>query len=78
MKDLKYDLISRKCVNSNWTARFLAGEMEEYCQCSFGACKVSVSITYNNHRPYTYILTEEELNAVAVERSEDEQAITKP
>lgn len=52
---------SKKCVNSNWTARFLAGDNEEYCQCGFGDCKIRVEITYNGHPPYTYILTETEL-----------------
>lgn len=50
------------CVNSKHKARFLAGENEEYCQCSFGECKVKVDIKYNGHDYYTYILTEKEIN----------------
>ena len=54
-------IISEKCVNSNWKARFLAKENDECCQCSFGECKVKVLITYNGHNPYEYILTEKEI-----------------
>ncbi len=56
----KIEIIDKKCVNSKWTARFLATESQDYCQCSFGDCKIKVSITYNGHPPYTYILTGEE------------------
>jgi len=55
---------SKKCVNSNWTASFLAGDNEEYCQCSVGECKVRVDVARNGHDPYTYILTEKELNSL--------------
>lgn len=57
----KIEIVSNKCVNSNWKARFLCDETEESCQCSFGKCKVQVSFTHNGHKPYTYILTESEL-----------------
>jgi len=56
-----YYIKSKKCVNSNYIARFLAKKNQEYCQCSFGACKVEVVIKYNGHSEYTYILTEEEI-----------------
>ena len=56
-----YEIKDECCVNGNWKARFLAKDNEECCQCSFGECKVRVSITYNNNNPYTYILTEEEI-----------------
>jgi hypothetical protein len=67
MTEIKLDkgiaqIIDSKCVNSNWKARFLCKDNEEYCQCSFGECKVKVSIEYNGHKPYTYILTEKEIN----------------
>ena len=59
--ETKFELVSNKCVNSNWKARFLSKENEEYCQCSFGECKVRVSIEHNGHPSYVYILTEEEI-----------------
>ena len=59
--ETKYKLVSNKCVNSNWKARFLADENEEWCQCSFGECKVKVAIENNGHPSYVYILTEKEL-----------------
>ena len=63
----KLEIESNKCVNSNWKARFLCTEHEECCQCSFGECKVRVAITYNGHKPYTYILTEDEIES-AIQR----------
>lgn len=57
----QYKIVSDNCVNSKYKARFLANENEEYCQCSFGACKVRVSIEANGNEPYIYILTEEEI-----------------
>lgn len=54
-------IIDGICVNSKHKARFLASENEDYCQCSFGDCKVMVSISYNGYAPYMYILTEEEI-----------------
>jgi len=54
-------IISKKCVNSNYKARFLCKDNEECCQCSFGECKVEVLISYNGHTPYKYILTEKEI-----------------
>ena len=57
----EYEIKDKRCVNSIWTARFLAKEGEEYCQCSFGDCKVRVEIEYNGHDPRTYILTEKEI-----------------
>jgi hypothetical protein len=56
------EIIDSKCVNSKWKARFLSTDIEEYCQCSFGECKVKVLIEYNGHNPHTYILTEKEIN----------------
>ena len=53
-------IIDGGCVNSKHKARFLS-ENDDYCQCSFGDCKVMVSITYNGHDPYMYILTESEI-----------------
>jgi len=58
------------CVNSKHKARFLADENEEFCQCSFGDCKVMVSISYNGHSPYMYILTEEEINSLPTDIKE--------
>lgn len=68
-KEIKLDkgtakIISDKCVNSVWPARFLAGD-REYCQCSFGDCKVVVSIEYNGHPARDYILTENEIKNLA-------------
>ena len=54
-------IIDGICVNSKHKARFLAKENEEYCQCGFGDCKVKVSISYNGHDPYIFILTEQEI-----------------
>ena len=59
----KLEIESNQCVNSNWKAQFLCTEHEECCQCSFGECKVRVAITYNGHKPYTYILTEDEIES---------------
>lgn len=58
---VKYEFVSKNCVNSNWTARFLATGKEEHCQCSFGDCKIRVSIEHNGHNPYVFILTEKEI-----------------
>jgi glutaredoxin-related protein len=55
------EIKSNKCVNSNWPARFMAKGTEEYCQCSFGECKIKVLIAHNGHKPYEYILTEKEI-----------------
>ena len=63
-------IIDGICVNSKHKARFLAEEKEEYCQCSFGDCKVKVSISYNGHNPYMYILTEEEIASLPTEIKE--------
>jgi len=60
----KYKLVSNNCVNSNWKARFLAEENEEYCQCSFGECKVKVAIEHNGHLSHVYVLTEKELSSL--------------
>lgn len=54
-------IISETCVNSKHKARFLAKEGEDYCQCSFGECKVRTLIAYNGHEPYEYILTKNEV-----------------
>ncbi len=67
MREFKLDkgtafLLSEKCVNSNYKARWLSQEDEDYCECSFGECKVKVAISYNGHPPSTYILTEQEFN----------------
>ena len=57
----KLEIKNTNCVNSNFKARFLAKEGAEYCQCSFGECKVLVSISNNGHAQYDYVLTEEEI-----------------
>lgn len=57
------EITSEKCVNSNWKARFLCNDNEECCQCSFGECKVKVAITFNGHPPYTYVLSENEIES---------------
>lgn len=58
-------IIDKICVNSKYIARFLSTN-EDYCQCSFGDCKVKVSISYNQHEPYVYILTEKEIQKLPV------------
>jgi len=55
-------IIDGVCVNSKFKSNFLASKKEDFCQCSFGECKVRVSISYNGHDPYTYILTKQEIN----------------
>jgi len=52
------------CVNSNWKARFFAKDDEECCQCSWGECKVKVSIAYNGHNPHQHILTSGEIKSL--------------
>ena len=59
-------IIDGVCVNSKHKARFLSGKNEDYCQCGFGECKVMVSISYNGHEPYMYILTEQEIKDLPV------------
>ncbi len=56
-------IVDRNCVNSKHVARFLSQGNEEWCQCSFGACKIRVSVETNGCKPYTYILTETEYEA---------------
>ena len=58
---MKYKIKDKSCVNSNFTARFLASSGEEHCQCSFGGCKVRVEVEINGNPPHVYILTEEEI-----------------
>ena len=53
------EIISKKCVNSNWIARFLSENGQECCEC-FGECKVQVK----NNRGYKYILTEGEIRTL--------------
>ena len=62
----EYEIKNRKCVNSNFIARFLAKKNEEYCQCSFGECKIMVEIIYNGHSPRTYTLTEKEITDLPI------------
>jgi hypothetical protein len=57
----KLEIKDENCVNSKWPARFLAEEGVECCECSFGYCKVRVSITHNGHPPHEYILTGKEI-----------------
>ena len=64
-------IIDGVCVNSKHRARFLASENDEYCQCSFGDCKVMVSISYNGHDPYMYILTEQEIESLPTTEIEE-------
>ena len=59
-------IVDEKCVNSKYKARFLSSDEEDYCQCSFGECKVKVSIAYNGHEPYDYTLTENEIHNLSV------------
>jgi hypothetical protein len=63
---MKYVIENQKCVNSNYKARFLADDNEDYCQCSIGDCKIRVSVEQNGHTPYTYILTEQELENLKI------------
>jgi len=64
-------IIDGICVNSKHKARFLAKDNEDYCQCAFGDCKVMVSISYNGHTPYTYILTEQEIKNLSITNFEE-------
>ena len=59
----KFKLLNSNCVNSNWTASWLAKPNQEHCQCGF-KCKVLVSIERNGHQPYTYIVDKAEYNKV--------------
>ena len=52
-------IISGVCVNSMHQARFMG--TDDYCQCSFGGCKVIVEIEYNGHKSRPYILNEQEI-----------------
>ena len=54
----KYEIISKKCVNSYWIARFLAKEKQEYCQCMFG-CKIEIK---HKESGYKYVISEREYN----------------
>jgi predicted house-cleaning noncanonical NTP pyrophosphatase (MazG superfamily) len=67
MRKIKEINHETKCVNSNWIARFLAGDGQECCQCGF-ECKVSVTVVFDQRHisttsnlTHTYILTEKEL-----------------
>jgi len=51
----KYKIVSKKCVNSNWIAQFLAEPKQEGCQCMFG-CKIKVE----HDSGYEYIISESE------------------
>ena len=62
MEKNKLEINNTNCVNSKHKARFLAKDNEEYCQCSFGECKVRVLIAYNGNKPYEFILTENEIH----------------
>ena len=63
------EIISRRCVNSSWTARFLAGKGKECCEC-FGECKVKVK----NNRGYEYILTEGEIRTLEKFEAEEKES----
>jgi len=52
----KYKIMSTNCVNSNWTARFLAKKNQEYCQCMF-SCKIKVKDIASD---YQFIISENE------------------
>lgn len=51
-------LLSKTCLNSKWTASFLAKEGEEHCECIVG-CKVKVSVTKDSIS-HTYVVDEKE------------------
>jgi len=59
MGKTKIKLLSKNCVNSQWPARGL-NPNKESCQCSYGKCKVRVSVEANGHKPYIYVLTAQE------------------
>ena len=58
MKTKLVKLLSKKCVNSKWTARWLAGDKQEYCQCMV-SCKVRAVIE-NVGGETEVIITEDE------------------
>lgn len=53
-------IIDNNCVNSNHHARWISSD-EEPCECIVG-CKIEVSVEQNGHKPYTYVVTQKELN----------------
>lgn len=53
LRDAEYELISRRCVNSTWVAKFLTREDEECCQCPFG-CFVKVKLKKSG---YEYVVS---------------------
>lgn len=62
--NMRAEVLSRNCVNSNHIAKFLkVGKNEEHCECGF-KCKIKVSIEINGHKPYTYVLTKKEYKKV--------------
>lgn len=44
----EYKLVSSDCVNSKWTAKFLAKKNQEYCECPFD-CFVKVKHIKSNY-----------------------------
>ena len=60
-------IISENCVNSKWTAKWLAKGKQEYCQCPF-ECKIKVSIKRKNSPPYTYIITKAEYEQLLIDK----------
>ena len=63
------EIISKKCVNSNWIAKFLSEKGQECCEC-FGECKVKVK----NNRGYEYILTEGEIRTLEKFEAEEKES----
>jgi hypothetical protein len=61
-----FRLVSRNCVNSNWTASWLQRKGLDCCQCGF-ECKVRVEIERNGQPPHVFIVTKSEYNKLRKE-----------
>lgn len=54
-----FRILSGNCVNSKWTAEWLA-KGDSACQCPF-KCKVRVETTRNGHSPNEFVVDKSEL-----------------
>jgi len=55
-----FQIISKKCVNSRWIARWMANDRQECCQCGV-SCKIKINIKVNGHN-IDYVVTQSEYN----------------
>ena len=60
---------SKQCVNSKWTAAFLAEGNQEHCEC--GMCKIRVI-----YKDYEYIVTEQELEKLGDDNRQVDVEVT--